>query len=910
MLRVLRARRWASALAVAAAVGTGALVSAPARAQEQPKDEQRISINAERMSIKAFLQVLSDKGGLTFIDMVGLQGEITLTAQKRLTRDEAVEVLQTWLSPQGKGLQRNANIVQIMSLEDLKKKGGIPVLVGNDPDKVPSSELTVTQVIPLRRVKAGDVRNEFKGLLSPEGQIYIEPTSNSLVITDTQNVIHRVLKVLDPLDRSPQLELTLKIYTLKNANCEEVAQMIKEIFPKRQQQQGGQGGGGGGRGQNPIAQFFGGGGGGGRGGRGSPDPSDQQDVNVSLDKRSNSVVVSASKGQIELLDPLIHQLDETQVAITEELRSFPLKNANPVDLAAILQDIYAKPTTPTQQQGGGGFARFLQAQGQQGQQANDGPTRYLPDPKFTVDMRTNALIVSAVPSQMATIEKLIEQLDNDSTFRQSILVVPLKNADATNVAKVMTDLLNAATLNRGPVNQNQSQARGNTTTALAELSGDVKVVADTDSNALVVTTSPKNFARIRQIINDLDRVRRQVLIETLVAEVTLDSKGELGIQWSTNWIRDAAGRVGGTSSAGTFGGLGALASGFQYLSTSDKLSMTIQALQTDGRLNVLSSPKILAMENQQAQISVGQDVPFITNSRITQNGDTVNTVQYRNIGVILKVTPHINEKGEVRMIVHPEVSEIGPQSEAVPISNGVTSPVFNDNFADTTIVVNDGETAILGGLIRNELTDTVDKLPILGDIPFLGIAFRHKSTEKKKVELIVLMTPHVLDDAEQLRRRTRQTRDKFVLIEPENLQDELDRWTRGLTDGSAVKSYNRGTVYLEANHLGQAVEELERARDLAPQDAATRFNLGLAYAHKGDLDKAVVELNEAQKLDPRDAETHYNLGAILWRRQDYNGAAHEFKACLQLDPNHEDAKKWLERTERALKDVPQQGDGK
>src|SRR5262249_28225802 len=159
------------------------------------------------------------------------------------------------------------------------------------------------------------------------------------------------------------------------------------------------------------------------------------------------------------------------------------------------------------------------------------------------------------------------------------------------------------------------------------------------------------------------------LLECLVAEVTLDDAGQLGVQWQTNFTRDVAGRLGGTSTAGTFGGLGALAQGVQFISTSDKLGLTLQALPTQGKLQVLSSPKIIAMENQIAQISVGQDVPFINNSRITQNGDTINTVQYRNVGVILKVTPKINENGEVRMLVHPEVSEIGPQSEAIPISN-------------------------------------------------------------------------------------------------------------------------------------------------------------------------------------------------------------------------------------------------
>src|SRR5581483_4027755 len=311
---------------------------------------------------------------------------------------------------------------------------------------------------------------------------------------------------------------------------------------------------------------------------------------------------------IELIDPLVAEVDAAPVAVAEELRSFRLVNANPVDMTAILQDIFSKATTPGQgqnQQGGGGIGRFLQQMQQGGGAAgaagDTGPTRNIPDPKFTVDARTNSLIVSAVPAYMKVIEKLVRDLDEDSTFRQSVLVVPLKNADATNVAKVLTDLLNAALQaanQQRTQNQNANRVTGNTTTALAELSGDVRVVADADSNAIVVTTSPKNFSRIKQIISDLDRNRRQVLIETLIAEVSLDDKGELGVQWSTNWIRGIDSRAGGTSTAMSDLGLGALTDGFRYLSTSDKVSMTIRALQTTGKLNVLSSPKILTLENQ------------------------------------------------------------------------------------------------------------------------------------------------------------------------------------------------------------------------------------------------------------------------------------------------------------------------
>jgi general secretion pathway protein D len=1087
-------RAGSAVLIMAGVVAAGALVSVPARGQDQT-----IEIKTAGMSIRAFCDILCVDLGFLVVDDVGITGDITLTTG-RISADDALDLLRICLAGHGWGIVQTGRILQIMKLEDVKKKGKFRVVVGKDPEEVPESSEIVTQVIRLGRIKATDARAAFEALKSGEvSSSFVEPTSNTLVATDTQTTIKRLLTILEPLDESNHLELTIKPFHLKNTNAEEVGQVIKDLFPKRPPPQPNQ------PAQTGTRQFFGGAG---RGMAAETQALENAEVNVSVERRSNSVIVAAAKLQMDLVEATINDLEATAISVDLRVKTFTLKNATPVDMAAMLQDIFAKPPLPGNsnvvinrtferageppatggtkapptrflpdpkftidartnalvvsavksqmeeieklvdqfdsdqfQQGllviplkngdaqniarvvtdllnasvnqrgnpnqglvkggvttavaalqndvkivadadansllvttspknlpriqklveeldrerkqllqevrafilknaspsdvaavlqdiytkpivqgnpwlpaGGTFVtRFFggtqnhegerRGQAQHGSTSNDGPTKYLPDPRFTIDVRSNAVVVSAVKSQMDEIERLVHELDND-TLEQGLLVVPLRNAEAANVAKIMTDLLNAA---RGNAGLNQQGARGGLTSALVALSYDVKIVADADSNSLLVTTSPKHFPRIRQMIQDLDRERKQVLLECLVAEVTLDDAGQLGVQWQTNWIRDIAGQKNGVSQAGTFGGLGAIAQGFQYVSTSDKLGLTLQALQTEGKLNVLSSPKILAMENQAAQISVGEDVPFITNSRVTTNGDTVNTIQYRNVGVILKVTPKINERGEVRMVVHPEVSEIGPKSEAVAITNNVTSPVFTNNFADTTVVVNDGETAVIGGLIRNELNDTVQKLPILGDIPIVGLAFRSTSVEKKKVELLVLLTPHVVDDAEKLRRQSRRVEDKFALVGAERLGLELETWTHGLEDGSPQKAYNRGTVYLEAHRYDEAGRELEEARALAPRDGPTRFNLGLAYARAGRLIDARREFEEVLRIDPRDAQTHYNLGAIHWRAQDYQAAGREFRACLQLDPLNESAKKWLTRAEAAHREMTHQG---
>jgi type II secretion system protein D len=631
---------------------------------------------------------------------------------------------------------------------------------------------------------------------------------------------------------------------------------------------------------------------------------EQTEIQVSTDKRTNSVVVAATKEQIFLLDGLIAEMDKTPQATVAEIRAFRLENADARDLAAILMDLFKQPTTanrnlpPNQQNMPGWVQQFMN------QQAGVDANPYAPEPKFTVDQRTNTLLVSAVASEMGVISELVKSLDKDQSLRQSVMVIPLHEGDATNVAKVLSDLLQAQTQIASGQPQGGGQQRvGGAATALnawsGDLSGQAKVVADPDANAVVVTTLPKNFPRIRAIVQDLDRVRREVLLECLIAEITLDDKGELGVQWSTNWIRDFASQPGGTSNAGVDFGLGALSNGFKYTSASQHVSTVIRALRTEGKLNVLSSPKILALENKPAEISVGQDVPYVTNSRITTNGDTVNTVQYRTVGIILQATPAINEDGGVRMKIHPEVSQIGPDSEAVTITANVKSPVFERNFADTTITVRDGETAIIGGMIRTDVNETTQKIPIIGDLPIVGRIFQNRVHEKKKTEIVVFITPHVIEDAETLRRRTRAASEEFTLAPAEIIQQEIERWTNGLDPDCAVSHYNKGTVYLEGARYDDAVHELEQAVAAAPRDAASRFNLGLALARKGDLERAELTLRAAIDLDPRDSEVHYNLGAVLWRRGEFGAAAGEFKTALQLDSKHEEARKWLQRAEAA-----------
>ncbi len=188
--------------------------------------------------------------------------------------------------------------------------------------------------------------------------------------------------------------------------------------------------------------------------------------------------------------------------------------------------------------------------------------------------------------------------------------------------------------------------------------------------------------------------------------------------------------------------------GFIFTLQEEHVTAAIHALAGVANLDVLSRPYILTSDNQQASIFVGQRVPFITNSRITETGQTINTIQYDDIGILLNVTPHINPQGLVTMDVDPSVATLTAQS--VPISETANAPVFAKRSAHSRVAIRDGQTIVIGGLMEDRITKGVDKVPLLGDIPILGLLFRRTTEDKTKTELLIFLTPHVALQPERL----------------------------------------------------------------------------------------------------------------------------------------------------------------
>jgi general secretion pathway protein D len=306
-------------------------------------------------------------------------------------------------------------------------------------------------------------------------------------------------------------------------------------------------------------------------------------------------------------------------------------------------------------------------------------------------------------------------------------------------------------------------------------------VADEDTNSLMVMTAPKNFERVKAVLAELDRDVPQVLIKVLIAEVTHDNSRDLGAEFSVLNLR----ANGNGPQIGTDFGIAQQTGGLVFKVTENDFTAAIRALDTVGKLDVLSRPYILASDNQLASITVGQEVPFITNTRTTDTGQTINTIQYQDIGIILDVVPHINPDGLVIMDVAPEISAL--TGTTVPISETVTAPVFAKRSAQSRVSIRDGQTIVIGGLMEDRKTSSVQKVPLIGDIPIVGALFRRNQTTISKTELLIFLTPHVASRPDFLKAMSKDELEgaKIVpnAVDKNAFRDQLE----GLRRGSATQ---------------------------------------------------------------------------------------------------------------------------
>jgi general secretion pathway protein D len=392
------------------------------------------------------------------------------------------------------------------------------------------------------------------------------------------------------------------------------------------------------------------------------------------------------------------------------------------------------------------------------------------------DVRTNSLIVRAAnPARVALVRGLVAQLDQPSASGASaasgnIHVVYLKNADATKLATTLRAAMTAQGSNAVSGSVSTPPAASGVTatntpgasTAAAQPSTGGQIQADPATNALIITAPEPQYRQLRSVIDKLDQRRAQVFVESLIAEVSADKAAEFGVQWmsgtgtngGTVGVLGTNFAVGGTNlfslAAGAASGNYAPSTGFnlaigQQRNGALALGALARFLQTNGDANVLSTPNLLTLDNEEAKIVIGQNVPFVTGQYTANNSNAgaVNpfqTIERKDVGLTLRVKPQISENGTVKMQIFQEVSSIDSKSSST------AGLITNKRSIESSVLVDDGSIVVLGGLLQDDTTNSQEKVPGLGDIPIFGNLFKAETRSRKKTNLMVFLRPVVVRD--------------------------------------------------------------------------------------------------------------------------------------------------------------------
>lgn len=448
---------------------------------------------------------------------------------------------------------------------------------------------------------------------------------------------------------------------------------------------------------------------------------------------NNTLVVTDYASNLRRIEQIVNAIDQPGKATPEII---PVKRASAVELAQTIN-------------------RLLQEGAVAGTVGTDSSQRFV----LLADTRTNSLLVRTENKEkLDRVRDLVEKLDIETGTLGNMHVVYLKNAEAVKLAQTLRAVLSgdtsAASASTGAAAIPGSPAAASVSSAPA---GGGMIQADAATNALIITAPNNIYNNMRAVIDMLDVRRAQVFVEALIAEVTADKAAEFGVQWQ------GAGSYGGDTLVGggtNFGGAGTniigvgtgIAANPPVISIGTGLNIGMvrganlgalaRTMQTDANANILSTPNLMMLDNEEAKIIIGKNVPFITGS---QNGTAANpnpfqTVERRDVGLTLKIKPQISEGGTVKMLIYQEVSSVEDLSNPAGV-------ITNKRSLDTTVLVDDGQILVLGGLIQDQVSKGEFKVPLLGDIPLLGWLFRYETRKSSKTNLMIFIRPSILRTA-------------------------------------------------------------------------------------------------------------------------------------------------------------------
>ncbi|MBI2340430.1 MAG: type II secretion system secretin GspD [Deltaproteobacteria bacterium] len=636
------------------------------------------------------------------------------------------------LTPSEELIYLNATDVEIKDLiKQISKATGTNFLID---DKI-KGKITIISEKPMNKDMAYQA---FLSALQVMGYTTVITPGGLVKVVDTKESITEPLEIFK--DETPNTDKYItRIVQVKNISANELSSVVKGLVSK--------------------------------------------DGNLFAYPSTNSLILTDSGSNIDRIMKIIRELD--QEGPQEVIEIIPIKYAD-------AKDITEKITSLFEGAGATGKTATTRRTSRRGAEAG-GELEETPQiSKVISDDRTNAIIILGSKRSIVKVRSLIARLDTPTGGAEgAIHVYYLKHANAKEMAEVLSSLVSGKKTDKSKKTSATTATSETATTtkesaapgaASLELTGEVKITADEGTNALVITASPKDYETLVELVlNKLDIPRRQVYLEAVVMELSVNKSKTIGVSGNMGNILSLAGgdklaAFGSilptfpstiASIAGASGGAAGGIASERTVSFTDSngdtveipaVSAILQALQSDTDVNVLSTPSILTLDNQEATIQVGQEVPVPSGTTVS-SGVTTFSVTREDTGIILKITPQVSESNTVRLTLEQEVTDV--------ISTDATlGPTLTKRSVQTVVVANDKQTIVIGGLIDDSTSVTTHKVPLLGDIPVLGNLFKNRTTAKEKTNIVVFVTPYIIRErADYLEILKKKIEERNLFIE-------------------------------------------------------------------------------------------------------------------------------------------------
>lgn len=731
-----------------------------------------------------------------------LTAKVTVISDDPVPREKALDLVILALQQNGVAVVETQDIILIRDIAEVIRQD-VPV-IGPAESVLDRTDLgsMAEKIYRINNSEASALADALGDVVPDYAKITVDEASNHIAVLGNIGLLRRIEGLIAGMDQPGSRALVTKTFRLRYADAELIAENITELFGESSASTQGQQN----RGQN-FNRFFGRGGGDDEGSTGAS----TAELRVTANTQQNAVTVAAEQGVLDQIGDLIdEEWDQPLPEETVTPRIYTLENSDPIAVRDLLVGLFGEADSSA---GGGG-------QGGQGNQANQGTSgssqgvgRLAGQFAFeAIPSAGQIAVVAKSPDNLAVIDQIIKDLDKPKSVGLPA-IVSLKHVSAEEVAEQLNALLaldgTLASIPRSESGLSTGSGAGDspfaddaTTDAAADtendpgtitfwwqtareqtdnagpsnLIGKLRIVPVWRQNAIMVLSPPEYRAAIIDLIEQLDQPGRQVLIQAVIAEVSRDDAEALGLRWSSSSINpsrtdNSIGFVSSTtaSEGGIFGNL----FDTSVLNVGIDLNAVLQALDERTNVSILSRPIIFTSDNQEAEFFDGQDIPFITNAQTTDTGGTTQGFEYRAVGIQLRVRPRLTPNKDVDLRVNIELSSVAPGQQ-----NASGQVVVDRRETTTQLIVRSGQTLVISGIMRNEDSEVVRKIPLLGDIPLLGWLFRSREQSASTTEQLIFITPVIVENGDEAdlmneayRLRLRMQRENMGIEEP--LEGEL-----------------------------------------------------------------------------------------------------------------------------------------